>query len=103
MQRLGKQEGVLGAILPVYLVISVHHGPDAGLLDGRLEGREVDLVEGARVDLLVDAVALKLLVVGGEMLHRRDHVLGLHALDERHAHARGQVGVLAVTLEIPAP
>jgi len=60
-------------------------------------------VQSAHVDVFVNAVALKLLVVGGEVLHRRDHLLGLHALDVRHGHARGQVGVLAVTLEVPAP
>ncbi len=102
-ERLAQQERVLGAVLAVDLVVGVHHGPHPRLLDGRLEGREVDLVERAQVDRLVDAMALELLVIGGEVLDGGNDAFSLHAADVGDAHAGGDVGVLSVALEIPAP
>jgi len=60
-------------------------------------------VQRARVDLLVDAVALELLVVGVKVLHRGNHALALHAIHIRHAQPRAEVRVLAVALEIAPP
>jgi hypothetical protein len=54
-------------------------------LTTRLEGRQVDFAQRALVDLGVDAEALELLVVGGEVLERRAHALALHAVDQAGA------------------
>ena len=67
------------------------------------ECRQVDFVKRPVVNVRVDAVPLKLLVVGVKMLHRRDHSLALHALDVGHAQPRCQVRILAVTLEVSSP
>ena len=84
-------------------VVGGHDGPDVGFLDGGFKGGEVDFVEGALVDVGVDAVALELLVVGGEVLEGGEDALALDAADVGVAEAGGEPGILAVPLKIAAP
>ena len=84
-------------------VVGRHDAPRAALLHSSLEGGQVNLVQRARVDLLVDAVALKLLVVGVEVLHRGDHALALHALHIGRAQLPSKIRIFAVTLEVAPP
>ena len=73
------QVGLLAAVDAVDLVVGGHHGPDAGLLDGLLEGDEVDLAQGPLVDLGADGHPLVLLVVAGEVLDAAGDPARLHA------------------------
>ena len=103
LEDVVEQVRVLGAIQAVHLVVCRHHRPHTGLLHGRLERREVDLLEGPFVDLLVDAMPFEFLIVGGEMLHAGDDALALHALDIADNESRGEIGIFAVPFEIAAP
>jgi hypothetical protein len=58
----------------------------------------VDVVVGG-----IDPEPVALLVVAGEVLGGRDHVLALQALDLCDGHLRGQIRVLAESLGHPAP
>ena len=51
------------------------------MLHGGFKGGQIDFVQRALVDFLVDAMALELFVVGGEVLDGGDHALALHAAD----------------------
>jgi hypothetical protein len=72
-------------------------------LHGGLERREVDLLEGPLVDLLVDAMPFEFLIVGGEMLHAGDDAFALHALDIADNEARGEIRDLRRTLRNCGP
>ena len=74
-----------------------------GVLDGGLEGGEVDLVQGALADGDVDTVALELFVVDDEVLDGGDDAFGLDALDIADGHLAGEERVFAVTFEVAAP
>ena len=102
-QRGGQQRAVLARVGAVEPVIGAHHRADVGVLDGGLEGGEVDLLLGAFVDLHVDAAAQRLLVVGGEVLDGGDDVLALEAADLRDRELAGQERVLAEGLKRAAP
>ena len=80
-QDVGQQSAVLGAVLAVELVVGAHDAPGVRLLDGPLEGPQVQLAQGAFVDPGVDGHALDLGVVGDEVLHRDGDVVRLHARD----------------------
>ncbi len=43
------------------------------------------------------------LIVGVEVFYRGDNALALHAFNVGHTHLRGEVGILAVALEVPSP
>ena len=72
------------------------------LADSRLEGREVDLAQGALVHFRADAEALELLLVGEVMLDAGADALTLQPGDVGDGHARGQVGVFGEALEVAA-
>ncbi len=87
----------------VHLVVGRHHGPHIRLFHRSLERRQIDLVQRPLVDLLVDAVALVLLIIGVKMLDRGNHALALHALDVSHAQPGRQKWILAIALKVAAP
>ena len=67
-------------------------------------GRQVELLQCLLADrLVVAAVRVLLLVVGGHVLDHGHHALALQALNLRRGDLAGQVGVLAVGLVGPAP
>jgi hypothetical protein len=94
-RALGHRDAVDG-------VVRRHHGPDARL-DGGLERLEVDLPQGARVDVHVDREPVGLGVVRDEVLDGRRDTACLDAADVRGAHDGRQVRVLRVALEMPSP
>ncbi len=94
---------MLGSEDAVDLVIGAHHRPGLRLLDGLLEGGQVDFAERAFVHLGADAEALKFLVVGGVMLERGAHAFRLHAPDEVDRQLAGQVGILGEVFEVAPP
>ncbi len=80
-QDLGEQSAVVGAELAVEAVVGAHDPPGVGLLHGALERAQVELAQCALVDVHVDAHALDLGVVGGEVLDGDGDVVRLHATD----------------------
>ena len=87
-EGLVEQPWVLAGVDAAETVVRAHHGPDATLLYRGFEGGQVDLVQGARIDLGADRHALGLLVVGGEVLDCGHHALALHAVDVGDRRAR---------------
>mmetsp|Transcript_99150 Transcript_99150/g.256326 ORF Transcript_99150/g.256326 Transcript_99150/m.256326 type:complete len:580 (+) Transcript_99150:1375-3114(+) len=85
---------VLAGVGAVDLVVRAHDGSRTRV-DGRLEGRHVDLVLRAVVHLDVHGHAADLLVVVEPVLDRRDDAPGLDLLDEGPHELAAEVGVLA--------
>ena len=81
-----EEVAVLAGRDPVDQVVRAHHGADPALLHGRREGGEIDLVERPLGDdrVVLAGGPVDLLVVDGEVLHDRDHPVGLDALDQRY-------------------
>ena len=95
------QQDLVGAqVLVVIEVVGSHHGPGVALLDRRLEGRQIDLIQGTVVHDGVRDMAVHLAVVQGEMFHAHGNAVGLHALHVRNDHFPGKIRVLAHILEI---
>ncbi len=103
LKNVAEKWGAFSQVRAVHQLISGHDVPHAAFLHSGLEGGEIDFVEGALADGFVDAMALELLVVGGEVLEAGDHAFALHAADVGDAHLSGEVGVFAVAFEIAAP
>ena len=98
-----EERGALRRVGAVHLVVGGHDRPRVGLPHDDLEAPEVDLAQRARGDLHVDHVAVPLVVVGDEVLHRRPDALRLHAFHHGRRHPARDEGVLRVVLEVPAP
>ena len=94
-ENLIEQVLVLGAIVSVDLVVGGHHAHGAAFDDGALKRLEVDLAEGALIDLDVYAAAVGLLVVHGEVLDAHGCSLVLHALRVGECQGGGEDRVLA--------
>ncbi len=75
----------------VEAVVGAHDGGDVGAVDGGIEWRDVDLVQG----LVVDKGAAAVGVVADEVLDLRHDVLRLDALDFADAHFAGEERVFA--------
>ena len=101
-QHVGQQPVILGGVHAVDTVVGAHDGPRLGGLDDVFEGRQVDLAQGALADAGIDAQTVGLLVVGGEVLERGAHALGLHAGDDADRLMAGQVRVLGPIFEAAA-
>ena len=96
--------GVLAGGVAVDHGVGAHHRGRRGLLGGGLEGRQVELFQCLLADrLVVVAVGVLLLVVGGDVLDHGHHALALQALDLGRGDLAGQVRVLAVGLVGAAP
>ena len=93
---------VVAAMLALIFIVGAHDRPGTALLDGRLEGRKVNLVQRPVTDLNVDAVAVHLLIIQREVLHAGGDAVLLHLPDIGNDHPRGEEGVLAHILEIAA-
>ena len=106
-----EQERIRARVDPFQQVVRAHHRRAVALLDRRFEGGQLDLVQGARVDVDVDEgtaaidaehgrdAVLALLVVGGEVLDVCHHPLRLQAFDPPHRGLAREERVLAVGLE----
>ena len=66
------------------------------------EGREVDLAQRPLGDVGADAQAVGLLIVGGKVLERGAHALGLHAGDDTYGLMAGQIRVFGPIFEAAA-
>src|SRR5699024_2611433 len=86
----------------VYAVVAAHHAPGLRVAHGGLKWRQVNFVQRALVDAVVDAQAAGLLVVGGKVLGAGAHALALRAADEPRRQLAGQKRVLAVIFKVAA-
>jgi hypothetical protein len=82
--------------------VRAHDGPRAGLGDEPLERLEVHLAQRALVDAGEVARALRLGVVGDEVLDAHADAAVLRGLDHVHRDAARQLRVLRVALEVAA-
>ena len=95
--------------LAVDRVVGAHHGGDVGLTHERFEGRQVGLAHVLERGLGVEAVALRFraavdrVVFGGRGNLQVAWIVSLDALHKGNAHARGEIGVLAVGLLAAPP
>ncbi len=79
-----------------------HHAVAASVLDGSLEGLQVNLSGRLLIDPYAQADAVLLTVVEGEVLHYNVHALGLDCGHLVGAHLAGEEAVLGVVLEVAA-
>ncbi len=93
---------MLGHRRAVDRVVGGHDAPGVGVLDDGLEGRQVQLAQGAFADGVVHGEAVGLGVVGDEVLDGGADAAGLDAADIARADQAGEVRVLAVRLEVPS-
>ena len=103
LEDVGQQAAVFGGVGSVELVVGGHDRPGVGLRHDPLEGGEIEFPQGPLVDAGVDDETLQLLIVGGVVLERRADPLALEPLHIGRAHDAGQVRVLGIGLEVPAP
>ena len=99
-EHLGEEPPVVRRVDTVDLVVGAHDGGGRRFGDDSFERGEVDLAEGALVDVGTDAHPLVLLVVRGEVLHGG---AGSDVLQGRHvgcAEDAGEQGVFGVVLEV---
>ena len=75
-------------------------GPPRGRDGTHLKGGEVELAQRALVDQCVDAHAIELLVVGGEVLEGGPDTLRLDALDKGRAQLSRQPRILGKIFEV---
>ncbi len=99
-QDVGEEPAVLRREDAVDAVVRAHDGPRLRLGDDTLERRQVDLAEGALVDVGGHAHPVRLLVVRGEVLERRADPLALDALHEGRPDRAREPGVLGEVLEV---
>ena len=93
-------ERVLARVGAVDAVVGAHHRARAPLLDRRLIGGGVDLVQGPLVDIRGVGHAVYLLAVGHVVLDRGDHRVGLESLHLGGRALSGQERVLTHVLEV---
>ena len=102
LEDVAQQNLVAAGMLAAELVVTAHETPGTALGGGRLEGRQVDLAQGAVAHLYIDVAAPPLLVVQGVVLHTGGHTIALQSLHIGHHHHTGQIGILAHILEVAA-
>ncbi|MCY1234510.1 hypothetical protein D9M72_470950 [compost metagenome] len=104
---------VLARLHTVEPVVGAHNGVCAAVADGFAEGLDIDLFQGAFVDVNIDARrpvavaaavsdAFGFLVVGDKVLDRLDGVCGLGAQDGGAGHATGEYGIFAEGFRLAA-
>ena len=101
-QHVGEQPVILGGMYAIDAVVCAHDGPRLGFLDDVFECREVDFAQRTLRDVGADAQTVGLLVVGGEMLERSAHALGLHACDNANGLMACQIRVFGPVFEAAA-
>ena len=79
----------MAVVLILVEVIGTHQAPRAGFHDSRLEGRQVNLMQGAVADDDVHLMAIFLVVVQRIVFYTGCNALRLQSLDVRYYHARG--------------
>jgi hypothetical protein len=99
-QDAGEQRRMFGGISAIDQVVGAHHRPRLRLAHRDLEGRQVDLVQAALVDIRAGGHAFGFLAVRREVLQRRAHALALHAVDVGRGHAACEHRVFREVFEV---
>jgi len=99
LEHVGQQRLVLARLLAVDEVVRAHHVAGLAFLDADLERQQMQLAQRAFVDHRVRDEAVRLLVVGGEVLDRRDDLLILRAAGARRDEQAGEHRVFAHVFE----
>ncbi len=105
LEHVGEQERALAGEVAVHDGVRAHRRRGLGLLHGRLEGGEVDLVHRAIADqrVVLRRVAVGLLVVDREVLDLRHLTHALHSVDLAGRQRRVQERILRERLERATP
>ena len=101
-ENFREQVTVFTGIIPVQAVVGRHDCRGARRFHHVFKGTEINLPQGAFVDLAVGRLSVGLLIVGREMLEGDRHVFALGGADIGRAQPSGQKGVFAEILKIPA-
>ena len=99
-QNVLQQKRTGAGMVAVDEVVGTHDRPDLALLDGGLEGGQINFPQRAFADGRVHGVAVGLLVVAGKMLDARGNATALHSLDVGHRQPRRQKRVFAEILAV---
>ena len=100
LQQAVDEIRLLADIRPVEAVVGCHQRPGLAALYGRLEWRQIDFVQRARIDIAADRVALIFGIIGDEVLYRRRDALGLQAGDIGDDELGAEIGVLRIAFEV---
>ena len=100
-EQLVHQPAVLCRPRAVDAIVARHDRSHLGFLHGMAEGRQVNLVHRALVDIGADGVAVGLRIVGGKVLDTGDDArILLHARDIGSRHLCREVRIFAHILEV---
>lgn len=99
-EYVGQQPSVLRGVHAVDPVVGAHHGPRARLGHHPAEGREVDLAQGACVDVRTDRHPVGLLVVRREVLEGGADALRLQTVHPGRAQHAAEQRILGEVLEV---
>ena len=94
---------LLGGRHAVDVVVRRHDRPGVGVLDGDLEGQQVELAQRRLVDDAVDRVPLRLGLVGDEVLEAGADPVALQAVHVRRREPSREEWIFRVRLEESAP
>ena len=99
-QHLGQQPGIIAGMYIVDTRIAAHDGFRLRIFYDGFKRGQVQLAQGALINLAVAVEALVLLIVGGKVLKARARAALLCALHPRRAHCARDKRVLGEILEI---
>ena len=101
-ENFREQVTVFTGIVSVQAVVGRHDCRGACRFHHVFKGAEINLPQGAFIDLAVGSLSVGLLIVGREMLEGDRHVFALRGTDIGRAQPSGQKGVFAEILKISA-
>ena len=101
-QDFGQQIVVAHRVLAIDLVVGSHDRPWVALADGNLKATQIDFTGSTLRDTLVDAGAVGLLRVHGEVLGRHAHIFFLYTVDVSCGNLTRYQRVFRVVLEVTA-
>ncbi len=95
LEHFSDQMMVFARVVAIDLVETAHDRRHVGVLDHRLEARQIQFAQGALIDLDVDGLAIGFLLVGQVMLAAGLNALRLNGVDDGRCHDRAEERVLA--------
>ena len=99
-EDLVEHDFVVAVVLVLIEVVGAHDGPCTALLHSGLEGRQVDLVQGAVADDDIHLMTVFLVVVQRIVFHTGCDTFRLQTLNVGNDHAGSKPGILTHILEI---
>ena len=99
-ENLIQQAVVVAGVLAVEVVVCTHNRPATTLLNGCLEGGEVDFIQSTVVQYRLGGVAVGLLIVQCVVFYAGGNAIFLHLLHIGDNHLGSQIGVFAHIFEV---